>query len=217
VSPYWALDLLPVSGVNVQHYFIGYAGLSAPVSYVAYGPAVVNPAAFGRALTVSQASWMVLPQAPAMARGNIEALNAGTSEAVSQLSVLLPKGLNVTSGLPQLLDGTASTIVLTRSLFTIAALQLLPREMTGRLGMRNRVEVQEEPDHIGFARYAEVRWIDPVAPVLWVRSVIRVTMRRSSMTARPCSAISDASRGSQGLSASGPVSGVDSPLASPSR
>jgi ABC-type lipoprotein export system ATPase subunit len=25
----------------------------------------------------------------------------------------------------------------------------LPREMTGRLGMRNRVELQEEPDHIG--------------------------------------------------------------------
>ena len=25
----------------------------------------------------------------------------------------------------------------------------LPREMTRRLGMRNRVELQEEPDHIG--------------------------------------------------------------------
>jgi len=124
-STYWALDPLPVSGISVQHYDIGIAGLSTPFSSVTYGPAVVNPAAFGGPLTVSQASWRVLPQAPAMARGNIEALNAGTSEAVSQLTVLLPKGLNVTSGLPQLLAGIASTVVLTRSLFTIAALQLL--------------------------------------------------------------------------------------------
>ena len=47
----------------------------------------MNPAAFGGALTVSQGSWMVLPQAPAMARENIAALDASTSEAVSQLTV----------------------------------------------------------------------------------------------------------------------------------
>ena len=164
-SPYWALDLLPVSGVNVQHYSIGYAGLSAPVSFIAYGPAVVNPAAFGTALTVSQASWMVLPQAPAMARGNIEALSAGTSEAVSQLSVLLPKGLNVTSGLPQLLDGTASTIVLTRSLFTIAALQLLLVAGAGLvLAARLLADVREEESALLRARGA-TRW-QVVRPVL---------------------------------------------------
>ena len=124
-SPYWALDLLPVSGMSVQRYSASYAGLSTSSSSTTYGPAVVNPAAFGGALTVRQASWMVLPQAPAMARGNIEALNTGTSAAVTQLNELLPEGLTVTSGLPQILAGIASTIVLTRSLFTIAALLLL--------------------------------------------------------------------------------------------
>jgi hypothetical protein len=113
-SPYWALDLLPVSGMSVQRY-----------SFSSYGPAVVNPAAFGGALTVRQASWMVLPQAPAMARGNLEALSTGTRAAVTQLNELLPEGLTVTAGLPQILAGIASTIVLTRSLFTIAALLLL--------------------------------------------------------------------------------------------
>jgi hypothetical protein len=49
------------------------------------------------------------------------------------------------------------------------------------------------------------------------RSVISVAIRRSSMTARPRSAMSEASRGSQGLPVSGPVSGVDSPAASASR
>ena len=55
---------------------------------------------------------MVLPQAPAMARGNLEALNVATSAAVSQLTVLLPYGLTVTSSLPQLLAGIASTCLL---------------------------------------------------------------------------------------------------------
>ena len=124
-STYWALDPLPVSGISIQRSSIGYAGSSISQTTISLGPAVVNPAAFDRALAVSQASWTVLPQAPAMARGNIEVLNAATSQAVSQLSVLLPKGLTVTSSLPRLLSGIASTIVLTRSLFTIAALQLL--------------------------------------------------------------------------------------------
>jgi ABC-type antimicrobial peptide transport system permease subunit len=124
-STYWALDLLPVSGVSVQRSSVSYAGLTSQESSATYGPAVVNPAEFRGALTVIQASWMVLPQAPAMARGNIESLDTGTSKAVSQLSVLLPKGLDVTTSLPRLLVGIASTIVLTRSLFTIAALQLL--------------------------------------------------------------------------------------------
>ena len=69
----------------------------------------MNPAAFGGALAVSQGSWMVLPQAPAMAHGNLEALSVATSAAVSQLTVLLPNGLRVTSSLPQLLSGIAST------------------------------------------------------------------------------------------------------------
>jgi FtsX-like permease family len=164
-SAYWALDPLPVSGISVEHYSIGIAGLSTPISSVTYGPAVVNPAAFGRALTVSQASWMVLPQAPAMARGNLGALNAGTSEAVSQLSVLLPKGLTVTSGLPQILAGIASTIVLTRSLFTIAALQLLLVAGAGLvLAARLLASLREEESALLRARGA-TRW-QVVRPVL---------------------------------------------------
>jgi FtsX-like permease family len=124
-SPYWGLDLLPSSGIDVEHYSISTAGSSEPATTVSYGPAVVNPAAFGGALTASQASWTVLPQASPMANGNIGALSAGTNAAVSRLSVLLPEGLKVTSNLPQLLTGTGDTVVLDRSLFTIAALELL--------------------------------------------------------------------------------------------
>jgi ABC-type antimicrobial peptide transport system permease subunit len=124
-STYWGLDLLPASGVSVGSYSSSTAMMTITGSTINYGPAVVNPAAFDGALAAAQGSWEVLPQAPAMARGNIAALATGTDNAISQLNVALPDGLQVTSGLPQLLTGMASTIVLTRSLFTIAALMLL--------------------------------------------------------------------------------------------
>jgi FtsX-like permease family protein len=164
-SPYWALDLLPVSGMSVQRYSASYAGLSTSMSSTTYGPALVNPAAFGGALTVRQASWMVLPQASAMARGNIETLNTGTSAAVTQLNELLPEGLTVTSGLPQILAGIASTIVLTRSLFTIAALLLLLVAGAGLvLAARLLAGLREEESALLRARGA-TRW-QVVRPVL---------------------------------------------------
>ena len=164
-STYWALDLLPVSGISVQGFSLSTAMGTSQGSSVSYGPAVVNPAAFGGALTVSQGSWMVLPQAPAMARGNIDALNAGTSQAVSQLSVLLPDGLAVTSSLPPLLAGIATTIVLTRSLFTIAALLLLLLAGAGLvLAARLLASLREEESALLRARGA-TRW-QLVRPVL---------------------------------------------------
>ena len=157
-SPYWTLDLLPVSGTSDQHSSVLAGGGSAPVSSVIYGPAVVNPAAFGGALAAGQASWLVLPQAPAMARGNIGALAANTSEAFSKLSVVRPRGLQATSTLPQLLDGIASTIVLTRSLFTIAVLELLLVAGAGLvLAARLLASLREEESALLRARGA-TRW-----------------------------------------------------------
>jgi hypothetical protein len=157
-SLYWAVDLVPSSGIGVEHYTITTAGGSAPATSVSYGPAVVNPAAFGRALGATQASWTVLPQAPAMARGNISALAAGTSKAVSQLTVALPEGLQVTSDLPQILAGVASTIVLTRSLFTIAALELLLVAAAGLvLAARLLADLREDESALLRARGA-TRW-----------------------------------------------------------
>ena len=178
-SPYWALDLLPVSGISVQPYSIGggsggygaYQGPGVSGTLVSYGPAVVNPAAFGGTLTEGQGSWMVLPQGPAMARGDISALNAGTSAAVSQLTVVLPEGLKVTSGLPQILAGIASTIVLARSLFTIAALLLLLVAAAGLvLAARLLASLREEESALLRARGA-TRW-QVARPVLAEAAVL---------------------------------------------
>ncbi|MGH3289795.1 MAG: FtsX-like permease family protein, partial [Streptosporangiaceae bacterium] len=167
-STYWALDLLPISGIDVRGFASSNVGPGGPGpggAYATYGPAVVDPASFGGALTVSQGSWMVLPQAPAMARGNLDTLSTGTSAAVSQLTVLLPDGLNVTSSLPQILAGIASTIVLTRSLFTIAALLLLLVAGAGLvLAARLLASLREEESALLRARGA-TRW-QVVRPVL---------------------------------------------------
>jgi hypothetical protein len=164
-STYWALDLLPISGINAQSHTLSSAGGSVRISYVSYGPAVVNPAAFGGALTVSQGSWTVLPQASPLARGNLEALNTGTSQAVSQLTVLLPDGLAVTSSLPQLLAGIASTIVLTRSLFTIAALLLLLLAGAGLVLAARLLASQREEESALLRARGATRW-QVLRPVL---------------------------------------------------
>ncbi len=121
-SPYWALDLVPVSGFGGN----AIPAVGAPGSLLIYGPAVVNPAAFHSGLTASQASWYVLPSAPALARQDIATLAASTSQVTSTLTTLiLPSGVQVTTRLDGLLAGIARSIVLARSLFAIGALALL--------------------------------------------------------------------------------------------
>ena len=121
-SPYWAMDLVPVSGFGSNII----PGVGAAGSLLIYGPAVVNPAAFHRGLAASQASWYVLPSAAAMSRQDISTLAASTGQATSTLTTLiLPSGVQVTTRLTGLLAGIASNIVLARSLFAIGALALL--------------------------------------------------------------------------------------------
>ena len=121
-APYWAMDLVGVSGFEVSVL----PAQGPPGSLVVYGPAVVNPAAFRSGLAASQGSWFVFPSAAALARGDIGTLAPDTSQALTNLTTLiLPSGLQVTTRLPQVLAGIASTIVLARSLFTIGALALL--------------------------------------------------------------------------------------------
>jgi ABC-type antimicrobial peptide transport system permease subunit len=164
-SLYWRLDLLPASGISAQSANVTSIGGTTAVTSVSYGPAAVNPAAFGGALTAGQASWTVLPRAPVMARGNVGAFATNTSQAVSQLSLALPEGLKVTSDLPGLLAGIASTIVLARSLFAIGALELLLVAGAGLvLAARLLASLREEESALLRARGA-TRW-QVVRPVL---------------------------------------------------
>jgi hypothetical protein len=154
-SPYWAMDLVPVSGFAAN----AIPATGAPGSLVSYGPAVVNPAAFHSGLAASQGSWFVFPSAAAMARQNIGALAPNTSQVMSKLTTLiLPSGLQVTTHLPGLLAGIASTIVLARSLFTIGALALLLVAVAALvLAARLLASVRDEESALLRARGA-TRW-----------------------------------------------------------
>jgi FtsX-like permease family len=199
-SPYWAVDLLPVSGISVQGYTIGTAtagdlGNSISGTRVSYGPAVVNPAAIGGALASGEASWMVLPQAQPMARGDVAALTANTNEAFSRLTQLPPEGLQVTSRLPQLLGGIASTIVLARSLFAIAALELLLVAVAALvLAARLLASLREEESALlrarGAARWQVVRPVLAEAVVLGAAAGL-VGVLAGTRLARPLAGLSD--------------------------
>ena len=145
-APYWALDLFPASGVVTTRYAVN------------YGPAVVSPAAFSDGLARNQASWSVLPQPAALARGNIGALAASTTQVATRLTILVSPGLQVTTRLPRLLAGINRSIVLARSLFTIGALQLLLVTAAGlALAARLLAAHREEESALLRARGA-TRW-----------------------------------------------------------
>jgi ABC-type antimicrobial peptide transport system permease subunit len=114
-SPYWGLDLVGTSGVSVKG------------NFVTYGPLIVSPAAFsGGGLPVGQASWLAVPAASRIQAGDISGLAARISQAEDRLRQPGPLGgLTVVTGIPQLLTGMASNLVVARSLLIISMLQLV--------------------------------------------------------------------------------------------
>jgi FtsX-like permease family len=112
---YWGLDLIGTSGVSVQP------------GFASYGPVLVSPAAFGRGgLAVGRESWVALPDPARIQPGQLAGLAARISQSGSYLqgSVRLG-GLQVMTGMPQLLDGLSRRLAVGRSLLAISALQLL--------------------------------------------------------------------------------------------
>jgi hypothetical protein len=113
-APYWGLDTLGASGVTVQPPF------------TTYGPLVVSSSAFGRGgLAVGQVSWVAVPEAARIGVG-VAGLAARISHAESFLSGTTSLGgLQVSTGMPQVLTSTGLNLAVARSLLTIGALQFL--------------------------------------------------------------------------------------------
>jgi hypothetical protein len=121
---YWGIDLIARSGVSAQEQF------------VSYGPAVASPAVFGSLgspgsgdsarLAVGEVSWIALPDGAAIGAGDLAGLAGKISQTVASLqSSNRLGGLNVSTGMPQLLEGVATSLTVARSLLVIGALQLL--------------------------------------------------------------------------------------------
>src|SRR5260370_1119132 len=114
-GPYWQLSLLGTAGRLVQG------------TFVTYGPVLVSPAALadGR-LSVEEASWLASPDLSRAATGSLGTLANRLGAAVASLqNDQSLGGLQVTTGLPELLSALASSLVVSRSLLVIGSLQLL--------------------------------------------------------------------------------------------
>ena len=116
-SPYWGLDIVGPSGVSVSP------------GYITYGPLIVSPAAFrGRrpALVVGAASWAAALDTQRIQASQIPGLASRITGAAGYLQgTVRLGGLQVTSGLPRLLDGLTRSLAVARSMLAISALQLL--------------------------------------------------------------------------------------------
>jgi hypothetical protein len=113
-SQYWELDDIALSGSSTL------------AGFTTYGPLTVQSAAFAGPLAVSAASWLDQPQTASVPAGRLRAV-AGNVAALQQAlasSQGLPD-LTLTTSLPLVLDGTASTLDVARSLLAICAVLLI--------------------------------------------------------------------------------------------
>jgi hypothetical protein len=114
-AAYWRVSLLGTTGQLVQGTFI------------TYGPMLVNPAVLGPGgLPVSAASWLVsvhTASIPPGRAGELARRLGATATTLTRAQRL--GGLQVSTGLPQVLAGLASSLVVARSLLLIGSLQLL--------------------------------------------------------------------------------------------
>ncbi len=114
-APYWRLSLLGTSGKFVQGTFL------------TYGPALAGPSILGpHGLGVSAASWLITVDTAAIPAGQAGSLAHRLAAVLSSWrSRPGLGGLQVSTGLPQILAALASSLVVSRSLLLIGSLQLL--------------------------------------------------------------------------------------------
>src|SRR5690348_5318645 len=112
-SPYWGLD------------DIGLGGQSTLSGFTTYGPLTVPAAAFAGPLTVDGGSWLAVPRTASVPADQLRTVAAnvtGLRQALAD-AVLLPD-LDLVTGLPSVLNGTASNLDVARSLLAICAVLL---------------------------------------------------------------------------------------------
>jgi hypothetical protein len=114
-SEYWGLDLLPPSGVSVQTGFRG------------YGPFIAEPGAFSAGqLTAGQRTWLVVPALTGIQPGQMPGTAARVQAAANRITQFQGQGgLTVSTSLPQVLTGIATSYDVARSLLATSALELL--------------------------------------------------------------------------------------------
>jgi hypothetical protein len=147
-AAYWGLDIIGSGG----------SGASGG-GFTTYGPLIVNPAAFGSAVAVSQASWVAEPDTAGIADGQLARTAAKVSAELQFLgSNGSLNGMQVTSGLPALLSGVGSNLLVARSLLTIGAVLLVLLAAVALAGAARLLTTDREGESALLSARGSSRW-----------------------------------------------------------
>jgi hypothetical protein len=146
-ATYWSLD------------DVGLGGQSTLSGFTTYGPLTVPAAAFGGALAVDAGSWLAVPRTASVPAGqlrNVAANVANLRQALAQ-AIQLP-GLTLVTGLPSVLNGTASNRDVARSLLAICAVLLGLLAAAALLAVARLLTGQREGESAMLVARGATRW-----------------------------------------------------------
>ena len=135
-AAYWQLDPVPASGsVTVG-------------GFTSFGPLLVDPAAFGAALPVASATWAAQPDMTAFTDADLSSVAADVSALQNSVASSAESGgaqlsgVQLTTGLADVLSGTAENLTVARSLLAISAVQLLVLAVAALLAIARLLAAQ---------------------------------------------------------------------------
>jgi FtsX-like permease family len=146
-AAYWGLD------------DIGLSGSTTTSGFTTYGPLTVQAAAFAGPLALSAGSWLAQPamaSIPAGALRTVAANVTGLGQTLASAQTL--PDLLLTTGLPSVLDGTASNLDVARSLLAICAVLLFLLAGAALLAMARLLAGQREGESAMLAARGATRW-----------------------------------------------------------
>jgi hypothetical protein len=146
-SSYWLVNSLPASGASSES------------GFVSYGPLLVDPAAFQRALTPAQGSWLAQPDMQAFTSGGLGSAAAGVAALQNAVGNSATLGaVQLSTGLAGVLTGAAQNLAVARSLLVIAALQLAVLTAAVLLAVAALLAAQREAETALLSARGASRW-----------------------------------------------------------
>jgi hypothetical protein len=146
-EPYWGLN------------DIGLDGSSTLSGFTTYGPLTVPSWAFAGPLPVDGGSWAAVPRAASLPADQLRTIADnvnGLRDALAQ-AVTLPD-LTLTTGLPSVLNGTASNLDVARSLLAICAVLLFLLAAAALLAVARLLAGQREGESAMLTARGANRW-----------------------------------------------------------
>jgi ABC-type antimicrobial peptide transport system permease subunit len=146
-SPYWGLDDVALGGQSTLS------------GFTTYGPLTVPAAAFNGTLAVDGGSWLAVPRTASVPAGQLRDVAANVTGLRQDLAdaTQLPD-LTMVTGLPSVLNGTASNRDVARSLLAICAVLLALLAGAALLAVARLLTGQREGESAMLVARGATRW-----------------------------------------------------------